>query len=673
MARLSNLRTTLLVVFGTVFLALFWHYGIACFASSIARRSNISRVTKTKDARGTAARVVADKGNSEIKEVEVAGSNTSTAYRVGKKYGELPLNFEANKGQAEGQVKYLSRGAGYNLLLTPQETILKLYGDKSQPDQLRGNGKSDLRDGVRLKEKALAVSQKADFLRLRLVGANPNARIYGKEQLAGKSNFFYGSDSAKWVTDVPNYAQVKYENVYPGIDVVYYGNQRNLEYDFIVSPGADPNAIQLEFEGQQNIQLARKGDLLIKIGERFVRQHKPSVYQEIAGQRREVKGHYVLSKSKAVKFRIGRYDASYPLIIDPVISYSTYWHSLITSLATGTDGSLYVTGTTGATDLATVNPLQVANAGGSDVFIQKLNPAGTAVLYSTYLGGVGEESSNAIAIDLSGQIYVAGNSSSTDFPTANAYDSTLDGGLDGFICKINSAGNALLYSTFLGGAGTEYINGLAVDGNGKAYVIGGTTSTNFPLVNPLQAAPGGNVDLFITSLNAGGNSLAFSTYFGGSDFDANGAIAVNSAGNVYFSCVTYSPNLPTVNAFQPSLAAPGGLVDADSVVGKIDVTGTSFNYLSYLGGSRNDEALDIAVDSAGYAYVVGRTYSSDFPTVNAYQPTKPVNLSGDPYSYAEGFVTKVGLTGTTLSYSTYLGGNKQDAASAVAVDAYGNA
>ncbi len=622
--------------------------------------------------------------------VSVASTNhkatvASETPKISEAFAKLPLAFEENRGQASKTADFIARGAGYSIALSSTETVLTLGKDQAKSGSVVGR-----------EEKAMLASQREgqERLSLKFLGANAKAVRAGLEELPGKSNYLIGNDSTKWRTNVLNFAKVKYSNVYPGVDAFFYGNQQSLEYDFVVAPGIDPEKIELQYSGHQNLQITSDGDLLLQLEKQQSKQSKPIAYQEINGQREAVDCRYRLTKKGTIKFEVANYDSRKPLIIDPTIIYSSGMFGELARMKVGTDGSIYIAGwvVPSSNFTTTGPPFQASFGGGStDTYVQKLNAAGNAIVYSTYLGGNDEEWLEGLHVDASSQVYVAGRTYSTNFPTANAYQASHAGtppNWDAFISKLNAAGNGLVYSTYLGGAGDDKGNGLAVDTSGKAYLIGTTTSAYFPLLNPLpsQNTLNANGSVFITSLNATGSTLAYSTYFGGSDSDDASAIAVDSAGNCYFAGQTTSTNLPVVNASQTTFNNSSGLnYIQDGFYGKLNATGTALTYLSYLGGEDWDSVNAIAVDSTGAAYLTGYTTSSSFPTTaGAYQKTKPVNLLGDsgksaglatpPTShYKEAFVTKISPSGgASLAYSTYLGGNREDEGAAIALDANNN-
>ncbi|MCH8267392.1 MAG: SBBP repeat-containing protein, partial [Acidobacteria bacterium] len=516
-------------------------------------------------------------------------------------------------------------------------------------------------------------------LRLKLAGSNPAPQVTGIEELPGKSNYFIGNDPEKWRTNVPHYAKVRYQDVYPGVDLIYYGNQRQLEYDFVVAPGADPEAIQLELQGADHLEIDATGDLLLHFASGQIRLRKPLIYQEKNGQgragiRQEIAGGYVLRGRNQVGFQVADYDRNQPLVIDPVLVYSSYlggnFEDFGKGIAVDSNGNAYITGQTGSTDFPTATPFQPAFGGGGfpgDVFVTKLNAAGDAIVYSTYLGGSGLDLGEGIAVDSSGNAYVTGNTFSTNFPTASPTPtgSANSGGSDAFVTKLNATGDALVYSTYLGGSNDDFGFGIAVDSNGNAYVTGNTNSNDFiPLAifrNDFQTSfAGGASDAFVTKFNPGGSTIDYSTYLGGSGDDAGESIALDASGNAYVTGETSSVDFPSAGSFQSVL---GGLRDV--FVTKLNAAGTALVYSTYLGGDDRDVGFGIAVDSSGNAYVTGDTRSTNFPTANALQP----GLGGE----TDPFVTKFNAAGSALVYSTYLGGSDLDSGLAIAVDSSGNA
>ncbi len=608
-----------------------------------------------------------------------AQTQPHTAASVNENYGKLPLSFEANQGQTDPQVKFLTRTSGYSLFLTGDEAVLAPAAKKLSGKQLgfvsrhrfsdaASSAKPEAPLGAARLGQSPTENASIGVLHMKLRNANPAAKIIGVDKLAGVSNYFIGNDPAKWRTNVPTYAKVKYQGIYSGIDLLYYGNQRQLEYDFIVAPGADPHRIAFDVRGAQAITQDAHGDLVFKIGDDEIRWHKPAVYQERDGARQEIAANYYITDANRVGFRLAKYDPSRALYIDPLI-YSTYLGGSGSDqgqgIAVDSLGSAYVTGFTNSTDFPTLNASQPVYGGSGDAFVSKLNPTGSALVYSTYLGGSGGDSGYGIAVDNTGNVYVTGNTSSLDFPvTPGAFQTTFDNGgiatTDAFVTKLIPNGSALIYSTYLGSSADG--NGIAVDSKGNAYVTGATNSTNFPTTpGALQTTYGGEIDAFISKVNSTGSALVYSTYLGGSGEDGGNGIALDRAGNAYVIGVTASTNFPTMNPVQPAFG--GGQYDA--FVSKLNSTGSALVYSTYLGGSEIDWGAGIAVDRRDNVYVAGQTTSTNFPTV---RPLQPANGGG-----LDAFVSQFNADGSGLVYSTYFGGSGSDSAYAIAVDSLDHA
>ena len=503
-------------------------------------------------------------------------------------------------------------------------------------------------------------------IRMRLVGANPSSVMTGEEQ-TGHANYLIGNDRSKWLTNVPAYARLQSQGVYPGIDLVYYASGRQLEYDFVVKPGADPGPIRLVFdggvkhEGRSALRIDVDGDLLLRADYGDLRLRRPLAYQTIDGERRPVAASYVLNERGAasgpeVGIAVAGYDASHALIIDPVLSYSTYLGGSGSdagmAIAVDPAGSAYVTGFTESPNFP-ITAGSVPPAGTRKVFVGKLNPSGSALVYATYLGGNGDDTATGIAIDGAGNAYVTGMTDSTNFPTVGAYQ-THQVGTDAFVTKLSASGSSILYSTYLGGSGTDVGLGIAVDHSGQVYVTGYTESSDFPRLSAF-GRPAGDADAFVTKLNpslSGAASLVYSTPLGGTARDEGHAIAVDAQGYAYVTGFTDSTTFPTQNAYRKD--QPG----RDAFVTKLVPAGNALAFSTYLGGSGTDVGLGIAVDASGMVYVTGYTDSADFPKKSPYQST----LRGG----TDAFVTRFDAAGL-LSSSTYLGGGGGDAGLAIAV------
>jgi len=584
-------------------------------------------------------------------------------------YAKVPLSFEANQGQVDPEIKFLSRGSGYNLFLTPTQTILSLRGEKEKGSKREANAAVDIctrkEAGEALLSAADQDSQIKEVIRVKLLNANSTPKTAGIDELPGKSNYFIGEDAGKWVTGVPRYARVRIEQVYEGVDLIYYGSQDRIEYDFTIAPGSKPDAITLGVEGADRIEVDGQGDLVLHTSSGEVRQRRPLAYQEVNGVKREVACEYRLTDTSRVRFQTEDYDTTMPLVIDPVLSYSTYLggSGIDTGNAITVDsaGNAYVVGVTDSLNFPTHDARQPVSGGGKqDIFVAKLDPSGTQLVYSTYLGGNGQDNGNGLAVDSSGNCYLTGSTGSTNFPTANAMQPAKLGSVNAFVAKLDPTGSALIYSTYLGGSAGDYGSGIAVDSAGDTYVTGVSTSPDFPRVNPLQRGNGGDADVFIARLNAGGSALVYSTYLGGQGNDGGAGIAVDSAGNAYVTGLTSSTTFRTANAIQASNG--GGLFDAFAL--KLSPDGEKLTYSTYIGHSGNDQGFHIAIDGSGNAYVTGRTDSPNFPAVNQMQS----GFGG----VTDAFVMKLNSTGVVV-YSTFLGGAGSDFGTGIAVDSSGNA
>jgi hypothetical protein len=628
-------------------------------------------------------------------------------------YAKLPLTFEANDGQVNNPaVRFLSRGPGHSLFLAPAEATLKLRG-----------------------------AEGSSVVRWQTVGGNRNARVVGESPLATKSNYFRGNDRSRWQTDVANFAKVRYEGVYPGIDVVYHGTHGQLEYDFVVAPKADPKRIRLAFDGADSMTIDATGALVLATASGDLVQPRPVVYQTVNGKRRIVEAGYAKLGAREIGFTLGKYDRNRELVIDPVVLYATYWGGSLYeggyAMAIDSSNNVYLSGLVESTDFPTVNAIQSSNAFDYEAFAMKINAAGTSVVYATYLGGTGHsEYGMGLAVDSSNNVYIVGATNSTDFPgtSGSAIQSSNGGGTrDGFATKINAAGNAITYSTYLGGNADEIAWGVAVDGSGNAHVVGTTQSSNFPVSNALQSSHGGGTDDgFLVKINAAGTAVAFSTYIGGSGGDGANDIEIDGSGNLYVAGPTNSANFPGVNgsslqsthagngdgyllklnssassilnstyyggtggesiyAFELDASGNivfGGTTDGSSLpgisgssiqstfagvydvfVGKMNAAMTAMTWATFLGGSDYDQLANsgIALDSSGNVYVAGGTLSTTYPGVTGTS-MQPSNGGGVDAMY-----TKINAAGTSILWSTFYGGSDTDIAYTLAVDSAGNA
>src|SRR5712692_5662025 len=539
--------------------------------------------------------------------------------RIFSAYGKLPLSFEENQGQTDARVKFLVRGNGYTVFLTKnQTTTLRLTAPAQAPALPRDRASRSL-TGVAPPKGSDAV------VRLALVGSNPHAEAEGVDLPPGRRNYCIGNNPARWHHIVPHFARVKYRGVYPGVDLVYYGNQGQLESDYVLAPGANPGQIELRVDGARSLKLDSQGDLVLATASGDVLLRKPRAYQEIAGGRQEIPTSYIQRGPHLVGIRVSGYDSRQPLIIDPVMVYSTYLGGTktdtVSAIAVDSAGNAYVTGSTVSTDFPTTSgALQQTFLGNTasfaqEVFVTKLNLTGSALVYSTFLGGTASgpsENGAGIAVDASGNAFITGTTAASDFPVTpgTAFQSTLPNTSGtAFLTELNPTGSALVYSSYFGGSGSDAGQGIALDASGIAYITGNTTSINFPIVpasafqTTNKSATGGNAfSSRIDPTKTGTGSLVYSTYLGGGIGDSGTAIAVDSSAKVYVTGFTSSTDFPIpagVNTFQTTLKG-----STNAFVARIDTTvSASLLYSTYLGGSGTgthngspDEGHGIAVD-----------------------------------------------------------------------------
>ena len=695
-------------------------------------------------------------------------SNRPSSAKVAGYLSALPLAFEPNRGQSSDGVKYVAHGAGYNVLFTSTETIVVL----GAPSRVK----------LAARPTSTLTANPADVLRLRLAGANSSADFVAVDQLPARTNYLIGAPE-NWHTNIPNFRRIVQRRVYPGIDISYHGTAGQLEEDFVIAPGADPRAIRLAFEGAKTLYTNSSRELMVTLNGGQVTLRRPVAYQERNGSKRLVSANFVELNDGRVGFRIGDYDQSLPLVIDPILSYSTYLGGSnidgANAIAVAPDKTVFITGGTYSLDFPTAHSLQPNHGGPDDfyrdAFVAKLSADGSTLLYSTYLGGEFEDVGNGIAVDAFGDAYVTGTTESPDFPvpstipsfnpecggdgkcgaswnagglivrnafviklnpegtlplysgflgsfenvigqaiavdqnqiayvtgqttanftptvqitppnqppppfpiTPNAAQLTFGGGAsDVFVTKISATGNAILYSTYLGGLNEDIGLGIAVDANANAYMTGLTYSANFPTTaGALQGTNNGAGDAFFAKVNTLSGALVYSSFLGGSELDQGNGIAVDRNGNAFITGTTASTAntlgfTPPAGAFQPNCALDSSdICEGDGFVAKLNpsLSGpSSLIYFTYLGGSLADGSQSIAIDSSGNAYVTGSTVSTDFPVAGAvFQP----KFGG---GNADAFVTKLDPTGGTLLYSGYLGGTNTDIGYGIAVDTDANA
>ncbi len=653
-------------------------------------------------------------------------------------YADLPLRFEQNQAQASESARFVAAGRGYRVSLLPQAALLDFIPpDHSKHSRHVRSGRtahSKPKPGTSVAHGAPDRTVEQSHLSLRVVGGNPDAQMQGLEPMGSAIFYYEGNDPNQWRKHVPTYGKVKYQDLYPGIDLVYYGNQDQLEYDFVVAPGKNPSQIRLDVAGARKLRFDEGGNLILATEEGELLLRKPHVYQMSGEIRQEITGNFSLQGTR-VGFVVGAYDSSRALVIDPTLNYAAYVgrsvNDKVNGIALGSDGSTYVSGIAPAMTPSVQNEAFVAHIsadgktllymtylGGSattearglavdaagyayitgftqatdfpvqgalqpscsldakevcegQAFITKLNPGGS-LNFSTFLGGGGTDAGNAITLDAAGNIYVAGSTTSTNFPIVHATQVSSAGKGDAFVAKIAGDGSQVVYATYLGGSGADEALGIAVDGNASVYVTGQTESVDFPTENPLQALCALNSsnqcagEAFVTKLTSDGSSLVYSTYLGGSGGDSGNAIAVDAAGNAYLAGATSSQDFPLLSPLQKQAKGT-----TQAFIAKVRPDGTALVYSTYLGGSGTDLATSIAVDKFGHAFVSGQTDSADFPTMKPVQADCYKNTGGT--CSQDAFLAVLSSGGSTLRFSTYLGGSGIDEGRGIALDSKGNA
>ncbi|HEV3204188.1 MAG TPA: SBBP repeat-containing protein [Gemmataceae bacterium] len=562
-----------------------------------------------------------------------------------------PFYFEKNQGQTDPRVGYMAHGSGYTLFLTPTEAVFRLPS---------------------LQSSTVSSAPPADpALHMQMVGANPNANGLGLEQQPGVVNYYRGNDPAHWQTQIPTFSQVSYQNIYAGIDLLYYANQGRLEYDFVVSPGVSPGNIRLNFAGADRMHVDGAGDLLMDVAGQEVSFQKPTFYQDINGFRQPVSGNYRLldepsSLPHQVACELGPYDTGRPLVIDPLFERydRTFGGSQADEghgLAVDFQGFSYVTGFTESDDFPG-DP--ASRGGGRDAFVTKLSPDFSQFIFSTYLGGSDTDNGNAIAIDPFGRAYVTGNTQSMNFPTVNPLQgfSDLQGQQNAFITRFNPLGR-IDFSTYFGGDNQDSGNGIAVNNAGIVFLTGSTSSSNFPVTRPFAFQPqlNGTQNAFVSKVDTDHSMVLYSTYLGGRDIDAGNGIAIDAQNNAYVVGTTTSTAFPTANPLQDQLNGP-----QDAFITKLDMQRPQLTFSTFLGGSDVDFGNGIALDSQNNAYVTGSTASSDFPIVGT-------PFQGKFGGNQDAFVTKIDRSGSAIVYSTFVGGSDLDIGYGIAVDRQGRA
>jgi hypothetical protein len=563
-------------------------------------------------------------------------------------YGKLPLSFVPNEGQTDEAVRYSAQGAGYGFFFTHKGATLSFADGKG-----RGH--------------ALAL----DFQ-----GADSHATLEAQKRLSGEVNYLVGDEPAKWQLGLSTHGELLYGGLWPGINMAVRGEGGNLKYEFHLKPGASVEDVRLAYRGAEGLSVGAGGELLVQTSLGVLKDAAPVCYQRIEGERVAVESRYKLVGDGGYGFAVGAYDPRYPLVIDPGLDYSTFLG--------GTDsgdvgsgiavrfGSAYVTGSTGSSDYPTTpGAFDTSLNGANDAFVTKLNASGSALAYSTFLGGTNDDYGSDIAVDGKGRAYVTGGTQSANYPmTRGAFDTSYNGRTDAFVTKLNASGSALAYSTFLGGtntdANTDYL-GIAVGRGGRAYVTGTTYSTDYPATpGAFDTSLNGANDAFVTKLNASGSALAYSTFLGGTGGDEAGRDIAVRDDRAYVTGVTDSANYPTTRgAFDRTFNGPT-FVD-DAFVTKLNASGSALDYSTFLGGTEYDQGYGIAVGRGGRAYVTGYTDSANYPTTRGAFDTSLYEFGGD----RDAFVTKLSASGSALAYSTFLGtrrGNGIDQGLGIAVD-----
>lgn len=595
------------------------------------------------------------------------------------------VSFEENRGQFDERVRYTARTSGATLFLAADEAVYLMRiadcGLRIEKDNESNNSQCQNPANEETENLQSAIrnpqSGKALALRMKIVGANENSAFAGEDLREQRTNYFKGAE-ANWRTNIPNFGTVRYENVYEGVSMVWYGLENNAtRYDFIVSPNADTEQIALSFEGADNLEIDADGNLLIHTAAGIIKQNKPFSYQETDGIKQEIESGFRIENNR-VKFHLGEYDRSKSLTIDPTVTlnnlaFSTFVGSfaddISNDIAVDANGNSYITGRTLSTSFpTTAGTFDPTHNGSEDVFVTKLNSSGTGIVFSTFLGGGNFDEGRGITVDTSGNVYVAGLAGSAFPTTAGAFDTTFNGGSDVFVTKLNPTGAALIYSTYIGASQIDSANDLAVDSGGNAYIVVRTPDASPALNYPTTAGAfdtthNGFDDVAVTKLNDTGSALVYSTFLGGSAIDVGTSIAVNSAGEVFVGGSTTDDvtDFPTTaGAFDTT---HNGVTDF--FVTKINAAGTALIYSTFIGGAGIDNGLGLAIDNAGSAYIVG-SVAPGFPTTPGVFDTTSAGSS-------EIGVSKLSANGATLVYSTFLGGTQGENGNSIAVDAFGNA
>ncbi len=603
-------------------------------------------------------------------------------------FGSIPLYFIPNRGQADSRALFSARAEGFTLWATRDGLIFDQQGRSVSlgacgPAQLSfggavtpgAYGPAQLSFGGAVTPGAYGPAQLSfggAVTSLVFLGSRRDVEVSAEGPAAHRANFFLGRDPAQWRTNIPTSSAIRYNGLYPGIDLKVYGIGRRIEYDWVVAPGADPAAVRFRYERARATRLDPEGNLVVDSLAGSFTHKKPAAYQEIAGRRVAVACRYERLDADTYGFRVGRYDRRRPLVIDPlVIIWSSYLggsrDDIVTCMAVDAEGAAVVAGTTDSTDFPLVSPIDSVLGGENDIFVAGIAPAGNALLYSTFIGGLESDVPYDLAIDAAGNPVVGGLTLSRNFPARNAYDSGYNGGYrEGFLLRLSSSGDALKFSTYLGGRESDIIRRVVIDPSGAIVVAGSTTSTNFPVVKALKKTLGGRSDVFISKFSADGKSLLYSTYLGGKDNDlidvneggAFGGLAVDAQGRIHVAGITSSPDFPVKNALYPVKAGKG-----DGFLTILTPNGRALEASTFIGGRGWEYFNCLAVDPAGFIYLGGETSSTDFPTRAAFDPVH----NGEQ----DGVVLKLEPLAKKIVFSTYLGGKGVDRVAGLALDSTG--
>ncbi len=550
------------------------------------------------------------------------------------------LLFEVNESQAAPEGRFLARTGSYQLFLSD--------------------------DGATFRFRQSAVH-------LNFIDADAKGAVRGFSESAAKVNYFRGADPKNWRRNVPLFEKVRYSGLYPGVDAVFYGNEGALEYDLVVAPNADPGRIRLQLQSYESPKITKNGDLVVSLPEGELRFHAPKAYQMSDSTRTPIQAAYSISPDHSVSFTIGAYDHAKTLVIDPVLSYSTFLGGSddegMFGIKRDSAGNIYLSGETSSIDFPIKNGVQTVEGGDYDAFVSKFDPTGKHLIYSTYLGGSAFDHAVGVAVNGNGEAFVAGVTQSANFPTKNALQSTLKGTANAFVAHLAKCGDELIFSTYFGGSGADGgAEDLTIDAASNVYIAGQMSSPDFPTTaGALQtvcdgpnAFPGICIgDGFVAKISADGKKLLYSTLLGGASYDGIGGIAVDQHGSAFLTGITESRDLPVLNAFQAKLAGYGS-----AFVSELNPTGSKLIFSTYLGGSQFDSGTAIALGPEGEIWVTGQAGSPDFPLVKAFQSNF---VLGD-----HSFISEFSSNGETLLRSSFFGGSGYDIPFRIGVDAFGS-